>query len=84
MEKLSKIPWGIINDKEIKYKFEHQSGMAQMAEQKIVIYLQNVMSCLKFLMIHPSFCHNQKYKLFSIYNKNEQQVYNKMYTSEWW
>ncbi len=31
MEKLSEIPWSIPNDEWIKYKFEHQSGVARMA-----------------------------------------------------
>ncbi len=44
MEKLSKIPWGILNDTWIKYKFEHQSGVARIARQEIAIHLQNMVS----------------------------------------
>ena len=57
--------------------------MARIARQKIAIHLQNVMGCLKFLMAHPGFWHNQTYGLFCIYNENKQQIYNEMYTNEW-
>ena len=53
-----------------------------MARQKIAIHLQNVMGCLKFLMAYPGFWHNKTYEPSRIYNENEQQVYNEMYTSE--
>ena len=39
IEKLSKIPWDILNNKQIKHKFEYQNGVARMAEYKIAIYL---------------------------------------------
>lgn len=53
-----------------------------MARQEIAIYSQNVVRCLKFLMRHPSFQHNQIYELFRIFNKNEQQVCNELHTDE--
>ena len=43
-----------------------------MARQEIAIHLQNVMGCLKFLMAHLDFWHNQTYEPSRIYNKNEQ------------
>ena len=54
-----------------------------MVKQKITIHLQNVVSCLKFLIEYPGFWYNQTYELSHIYNENEQQVYNKMHTSKW-
>ena len=53
-----------------------------MTEQKIAIYLQNVMEYLKFLIKYPGFLHNQRYELSHIYNKNEDRVYNKMHTGK--
>ena len=67
----------------IRHKFEPQSNMAEMAKQKITIYLQNVMKYLKFLMRYPSFWHNKNFKPFCIYNENKKQVYNKIYTNKW-
>ena len=32
----------------------------------------------------PDFWYNQTYEPSYLYNKNEHQVYNKMYTGEWW
>ena len=82
MEKLSEIPWGILNDKWIENKFEFQSNVAEMARQEIAIHSQNVMGCLKFLMKHPGFWHNQTFEPSCIYNENEERVYNKMHTSK--
>ena len=84
MKKLSEILWSISNDKWIKHKFKHKSGVARIAGQEIAIYSKNVMGCLKFLMVHPNFWHNQTYEPSYIYNENEQQVYNEIYTGEWW
>ncbi len=61
MEKLSKIPWGIPNDKWIEHKFEHQNGKARMARQEIARHSQNVFGYLEFLMGHPGFWYNQTY-----------------------
>ena len=83
MEKLSKISWGILNDEKIEHKFELQSDVAGIARQKAAIYSQNVVGCLKFLMRHPGFWHNQTFEPSCVYNENEKQVYNKMYTSKW-
>ncbi len=84
MEKLSERPWGILNNKWIKHKFEYQSDVAQMARQEIAIHSQNVVGCLEFLMEHLGFWHNQIYEPSHKYNENEQQVYNEMHTCEWW
>ncbi len=84
MEKLSKIPWSIPNDKWIEHKFEYQSGVTQMARQEIAIYSQNMVGYLEFLMGYPGFRHNQTYKPSHIYNENERQAYNEMHTDEWW
>ena len=54
-----------------------------MPRQKISIYLHNVVGCLKFLMDHSRFWHNQIYKSFFVFNKNENIVYNKMHTDKW-
>ena len=54
-----------------------------MVGQKISIHLQNVIGYLEFLMGHPSFWHNPIYKPFFVFNQNEYQVYNEMYTGEW-
>lgn len=47
-----------------------------MARQEILIYLQNMIKCLEFLMGPPGFQHNQIYKYSHIYNENEYQVHN--------
>ena len=84
IEKLSEIPWGIPEDKWIEHKYNIKSGVSEIAGQKIVIQLQNVLSCVKFLMGYLSFQHNQTYEPCCIYNQNEDQVYNKMHTGDWW
>ena len=38
--------------------------------------------CLKFLMSHTNFQHNQIYEHLYVFNENEYQVYNKIYTSK--
>ena len=55
-----------------------------MARREISIHLQNLIGCLKFLMGHPGFRHNQTYKPSCVYNENEHRVYNEMHTGEWW
>lgn len=55
-----------------------------MAEQEVAINLRNVIGCLKFLVKHPGFCHNQTYKPSYIYNENKDQVYNEMHIGKWW
>ncbi len=54
-----------------------------MARREISIYLQNMIRCLKFLMGHPDFRHNQTYEPFHVLNKNEHEVYNKMHIGKW-
>ena len=82
MEKLSDISWGIPNDKWINHKFELQSDVGEIARWDILIYLQNVIGCLKFLIDHPGFWHNQNYEPSYIFNENKYQVYNKIHTGE--
>ncbi len=82
IEKLSEIPCGIPNNNWIKYKFEHQSGVARMARLEMPIHSPNVIGCLKFLIGYPGFWHNQTNEPSRIYNENDQRVYNEMYTSE--
>ena len=84
IEKFSEILQGILNNKQIKHKFELQNDMTGIARQKIAIYSQNVIKCLEFLMRHLRFWYNQTFELSSLYNENEEQVYNEMYTGKWW
>ena len=37
MEKLSAIPWGILNDKLTEHKFELESGINHIARQNLII-----------------------------------------------
>ena len=53
-----------------------------MARQEISIHSQNVIECLKFLIDHLGFQHNQTYEHFCVFNENKHQVYNKMHTGE--
>lgn len=73
----------ILNNKWIKYKFEFQNDVDGMDEHEIAIHLQNVIGYLEFLIRHLGFWHNQIYKFSLIYNKNEDQIYNKMHTGKW-
>ena len=50
MEKLSEIPLGIPEDKWIEYKYNIKSGVSGIMKQEIVIQLQNVLSCIEFLI----------------------------------
>ena len=40
--------------------------------------------CLRFFIEYPDFQENQTYQLSHIYNQNDDRIYNKMYTSNWW
>ena len=80
MQKLSEILWGISSNKWITHKFELQSVLAKKTRREIAIHLQNMVGCLKFLMRHPGFWHNQTFEPSYIYNENEKRVYNEMYT----
>ena len=55
MKKLSEIPWGIPENKWIEHKYNVESNISAIAGQKIPIQLQNVLSCIEFLMGHPGF-----------------------------
>lgn len=39
-----------------------------------------MVSSVKFLMVYPNIQYNQIYKLYYIYNQNDNQVYNEIYT----
>lgn len=80
--KVLKILEGIPNDKQTKHKFDLENAVARIYGQKISIYLQNVVSYLKFLMGQPGFQHNQIYKSYYIFNQSENRVYNEMYTNK--
>ena len=84
MEKLSEIPWGIPEDKWIEHKYNVESGVSGIAGQEIAIQSRNVLSCIKFLMGHPGFQHNQTYEPCRVYNQNGDRVYNEMHTGDWW
>ena len=62
MEKLLEISWGIPENKWIEHKFNVESGVFEIAGQKIAIQSQNVLSYIEFLMEHPGFQHNQIYE----------------------
>ena len=83
MKKLSEILWGIPKNKWIEHKYNVESGVFEIAGQEIAIESQNVLSCIKFLMGHSDFQHNQTYKPYCVYNQNEDQVYNEMHTGDW-
>ena len=53
-----------------------------MAGKEIVIYLQNVVGYLEFLMRYQGFWHNQTFEPFCIYKENEKHVYNKMHSDK--
>ena len=74
---------GHSEEQKIKHNFELQSGVAGMARQEIAIYLQNVVGCFEFLLRHSSFRYNQRFEPSGIYNKNEDQMYNEIYTGKW-
>ncbi len=82
MEKLSEIPWGILDDEWIGHRFDVKSGISGIARQEIAIQLQNMINCLEFLMGHPGFQYNQIYEPCHIYNQNEHRVYNEMHTRD--
>ena len=54
-----------------------------MVGREILIYAQNLIKCLEFLIGHPGLWHNQTYKPFYRYNKNEHQIYNEIYIGKW-
>ncbi len=83
IKKLANILQGIPNDKWIDHKFELQSGVGGIAGREISTHLQNMIRGLEFLMHHPNFRHDQTYELSHVFNENEYQVSNKMYTGEW-
>ena len=84
MEKLSKITWDIPEDKWIEHKYNVKSSISKILGQEIAIQSWNVLSCIEFLMGHPSFQHNQTYELCRIYNQNKDRVYNEMHTKDSW
>ena len=53
-----------------------------MPRREIAIHLQNMVTCLKFLMKYPGFWHNQTFESSCVYNENEEQVYNEMHTGK--
>ena len=71
------------NNKWINYKFELQRDVSEMAGQEISIHSQNVIGCLDFLIGYLSFYHNQTHKPSCVFNKNEHQIDNEIYTGEW-
>ena len=83
MKKLSEIPWDIPENKWIEHKYNVESGVSGITRQKIAIQSQNVLSCIKFLIEHPGFQHNQTYEPCHVYNQNGNRVYNKMHTGDW-
>ena len=68
----------------MEHKYNIKSGVFGITGQEISIQLQNVLNCIKFLVEYPSFQHKQTYELYFVYNQNKDQVYNEMYTRDWW
>lgn len=55
IEKLLEIAQGISENKQIEYKFEVESGVSGISRQEIAIQSQNIVSCIEFVISHPSF-----------------------------
>ena len=55
----------------MNHKLEFQSGVVEIAERENLIHLQKMIECLKFLMGHPGFQHNQIYELCWVFNENK-------------
>lgn len=53
-----------------------------MLRQKDAISLQNMLGYLKFLMRYPGFQQNQIFEPSSVYNKNDELVYNEKHTNK--
>lgn len=51
-----------------------------MVGQNSIIQSRNMIDCLGFFMRHPRFLQNPIYQPLYIYNQNEDQVYNEIYT----
>ena len=83
IEKLSKIPWGISEDKWIEYKYNIKGGVSRIVEQEIAIQSRNILSYIKFLIWYLGFQHYQIYEPCHVYNQNKDQVYNKIHTGDW-
>lgn len=49
MEKLFEISWGILEDTWIEHKFDIKNIIPEITRQEIVILLQNLVNCIKFL-----------------------------------
>lgn len=58
MEKLLKIPWGILENKWIEHKFVVESDVSKISGQEFTVQSQNVVSCIEFLMSHLRFQYN--------------------------
>ena len=50
---------------------KYKSDISCMVEQKIAIYLKNMISYLKFFMRYPGFWNNQIYKPSYINHRNK-------------
>lgn len=65
------------------HKFDIKNSVSKISKQEIVIQLQNIVSCIKFFTSYFIFQYNQTYKPYYIYNQNEDQFYNEIYTRKW-
>lgn len=66
---------GILENTRIEHKFYDLTGISEIAREKIILQLQNMVSSIKFLIGYPGFQYNQSYKPCYIYNSNKDQVY---------
>ena len=55
IEKLLEIPWGIPNDKWIKYRFNVKNNISGITRQEIAMKSQNMINCMEFPMGHSGF-----------------------------
>lgn len=55
MKWLLKISWGIAKDNKNEHEFNVESIVFKITGQEIAIKSQKVISCIEFLMRHPSF-----------------------------
>lgn len=59
--------------------FELKSDVSKMVRKEILIYFENMIKYFKFSINHLGFQPNKTYKPFYIFNKNDHQIFNKIY-----
>ena len=83
-QQISRIPWGIQDDKFYVETFKIKSLVDGAKEPEYMLMYRDIVAAIRFLLGHKPFREHMVYAPVQVFTPNNDRVYSDMYTGDWW